>query len=215
MNLLKNAGINPYPCSTDDCLIKDVTLDVDASSIYRLIGLNGSGKSTLLETILGLKKPIYGEVALPWKVGSAKYQSSVGYLPATVNGYPNLTLDQWLTLTSQGYGIKKPHILETWGLLGGRGDFHTPLSQLSSGNRKKALFVSTILKQRAIIILDEPFEEVDISGQEAMAELIDRQKKAGAIIILVSHRSIDHLLSVDFEWAIEDNHILTHRPSPR
>lgn len=185
-------------------LLTDVDLELQAGTVTRLVGTNGVGKSTLIDSALGLLPLVDGTWQYPHQPGSPSYQREIGYMPSTVLGYPNLTLRQWLDLVATGFSISSSNVQATWEDLGGRGDPKTLLADLSSGNRKKSLFVPVISIPRKAIFLDEPFEEVDLYGQEVMAQRIKDQISAGAAALIVSHRSVDHLLPVDSTLVIED-----------
>lgn len=185
-------------------LLTDVDLELQAGTVTRLVGANGVGKSTLIDSALGLLPLVDGTWQYPHQPGSPSYQREIGYMPSTVLGYPNLTLRQWLDLVATGFSISSSNVQATWEDLGGRGDPKTLLANLSSGNRKKSLFVPVISIPRKAIFLDEPFEEVDLYGQEVMAQRIKDQISAGAAALIVSHRSVDHLLPVDSTLVIED-----------
>lgn len=185
-------------------LLTDVDLELQAGTVTRLVGANGVGKSTLIDSALGLLPLVDGTWQYPHQPGSPSYQREIGYMPSTVLGYPNLTLRQWLDLVATGFSISSSNVQATWEELGGRGDPKTLLADLSSGNRKKSLFVPVISIPRKAIFLDEPFEEVDLYGQEVMAQRIKDQISAGAAALIVSHRSVDHLLPVDSTLVIED-----------
>lgn len=185
-------------------LLTDVDLELQAGTVTRLVGANGVGKSTLIDSALGLLPLVDGTWQYPHQPGSPSYQREIGYMPSTVLGYPNLTLRQWLDLVATGFSISSSNVQATWEDLGGRGDPKTLLADLSSGNRKKSLFVPVISIPRKAIFLDEPFEEVDLYGQEVMAQRIKDQISAGAAALIVSHRSVDHLLPVDSTLVIED-----------
>lgn len=189
-------------------LLTDVDLELEPGTVTRLVGANGVGKSTLIDSALGLLPLVSGTWQYPHRPGSTTYQHEIGYMPSTVAGYPNLTLGQWLDLIASGFSVPTNDVQSTWEDLGGRGDSKTLLANLSSGNRKKSLFVPVISISRTAIFLDEPFEEVDLYGQETMAQRIKDQLGAGAAVLIVSHRSVDHLLPVDRTLVIE-NKLLT------
>lgn len=191
-------------------LLQQVDFALEPGTITRLVGANGVGKSTLIQSALGLLPLIGGSWAFPHKPGSTDYQRSIGYMPSSVAGYPNLTLDNWFSLISTGYGVDSRTVDTLWNDLGGRGNPSGIIESLSSGNRKKSLFTSAAAIQREAIFLDEPFEEVDLYGQEVMAAKVTEQVDAGAAALIVSHRSVDHLLRVDRTWEIAGGTLRTN-----
>lgn len=194
-------------------LLEDIDFALEPGTVTRLVGANGVGKSTLIQSALGLLPLVGGTWAFPHKPGTTDYQRAIGYMPSTVAGYPNLTLDHWFSLIASGYGVDRGVVDSIWHDLGGRGNMSGIIESLSSGNRKKSLFTSAAALQRHAIFLDEPFEEVDLYGQEVMAAKVTEQVAAGAAALIVSHRPVDHLLRVDRTWEIAGG-TLQSTPSP-
>lgn len=191
-------------------LLHNVDFALEPGTITRLVGANGVGKSTLIQSALGLLPLINGSWTFPHKPGSTAYQRAIGYMPSSVSGYPNLSLDNWFSLIASGYGVDRKTVDTLWNDLGGRGSSSGIIESLSSGNRKKSLFTCAAAIEREAIFLDEPFEEVDLYGQEVMAAKVTEQVSAGAAALIVSHRSVDHLLRVDRTWEIADGTLQTN-----
>lgn len=191
----------------DKVLLEGVDFKLHPGTITRLVGANGVGKTTLIDSALGLIPLRHGTWAYPHNPGSKQYQEEIGYMPSTIAGYPNLVLQNWLALISSGFSLPTEEVTALWEELGGRGRQKELIANLSSGNRKKALFLPVVARPRRVLFLDEPFEEVDLYGQEVMARLIKEQVEAGAAALIVSHRSVDHLLPIDTTWEINDGHL--------
>ncbi|WP_158268644.1 ATP-binding cassette domain-containing protein [Corynebacterium yudongzhengii] len=204
MILLDNADVG----RADTPLIRSVTLSVEPGCLIRLVGKNGVGKTTLLHTILGYL-PLLGGARGPELPAPAttEHQAMFGYMPSMVPRLPSLTLPQWLDALAVGYRRERSEIQEIWDAIGGRALPTTMLDQLSSGNLRKALFTSACAIQRELLVLDEPFDEVDNEGQSAMARIIEQQRAAGAAVIVVSHREIAQLLDVDTTYEISEEHL--------
>ncbi|HIW96746.1 MAG TPA: ATP-binding cassette domain-containing protein [Candidatus Corynebacterium gallistercoris] len=179
-------------------LIEGVNLEAQPGRTTRLVGKNGVGKTTLLHSILGFLPLLDGErSAALGKPGSAHHQRQFGYMPSAVPRLPSLTVPQWLDALSAGFSVERSTVQDKWDSLGGRTLPSTLMGQLSSGNLRKALFVGACAIDRELLILDEPFDEVDIEGQQRMAEIIEAQRTAGAFTLIVSHRAVDHLITID------------------
>ncbi|MDM8557961.1 zinc ABC transporter ATP-binding protein ZnuC [Candidatus Parabeggiatoa sp. HSG14] len=160
--------------------LQNISLDVRRGEIITLIGPNGAGKSTLVRVVLGLLKPQSGRV----------FQQSglcLSYMPQHLNIDPvlPLTVERFLTLS----GVKKKtaiqHIL---GEVGATHVFKRPLQNISGGEMRRVLLARALLREPDLLVLDEPIQGVDITGQYELYELIAKiRKQRGCGILMVSH----------------------------
>lgn len=204
MKLLEDATIG----RKRSALIHSVSLSVEPGTVVRLVGKNGVGKTTLVHTLLGFLPVLDGVrgSGLPAPATQA-HQEMFGYMPSSIPRLPSLTLPQWLKALSVGYHKELIEIQNLWDSIGGRALPNTMLSELSSGNLRKAMFTSACAIQRELLVLDEPFDEVDSGGQAAMAKLIEQQRSGGAAVIIVSHRDVTHLLPIDSTYEISEERL--------
>lgn len=199
INLLDSANVG----RSSTPLITDVNLTLQRGRLVQLKGKNGVGKTTLIHSILGYNPLLSGQRGdgLPTP-GTRKHQHYFGYLPASVPKLPALTHAQWMNALDAGFQLRKGKALEMWDRLGGRALPGNYLADLSSGNLRKALFVGAAVIPRDVLILDEPFDEVDAEGKAVIAEITNEQLAAGAAVLLVSHSSLPAGLAVDRELEI-------------
>jgi len=161
-------------------VLKSMNLIIQSSSIHGLVGLNGSGKTTLLNSIYGLKEK---------QAGSISYDSApiarniIAYLESVNYFYPYITGKEYLMMfrtQNENYDIDK------WNEL-----FELPLNKLiedySTGMKKKLAFMGTICLKREIIILDEPFNGVDLETVQKIKLLLVKLKESNKTIIITSH----------------------------
>lgn len=161
-------------------VLHDVSLRVRRGEIVTLIGPNGAGKSTLVRVILGLLTPQRGEVIWPEKV-------RVGYMPQ------RLSIDQVLPLTVArflrlGGQHSTQQMLNTLNEVGAERVYHAALQTLSGGELQRVLLARALLRQPDLLVLDEPIQGVDITGQYELYELIGKirtQRNCG--VLMVSH----------------------------
>lgn len=199
MKLFDNADIG----RGQSTLIRDVTLEIQPGATARLVGKNGVGKTTLLHTLLGYLPVMSGSRGPDLPAPATRpHQVRIGYMPASVPRLPSLTLPQWLQAQAVGYRRDLADVSAIWTTVGGRALSNTMLAELSSGNLRKAMFTGACAIQRELLVLDEPFDEVDADGQLAMARIIEAQRYAGAAVLVVSHRAVDDLLSIDATYEI-------------
>jgi zinc transport system ATP-binding protein len=157
-----------------------VDLEVAAGEIVTLIGPNGAGKSTLLHVVLGLVKPARGLVRV-------KPGLRTGYLPQRVQMDPVLPLSvrRFLNLPRR-HGAAA--LAAALGRVGADYVMERPVSALSGGELQRVLLARALLREPELLILDEPLQGVDLSGQTSLFSLIGSlRQELGCAIIMVSH----------------------------
>jgi len=172
---LKDAGYQ----QNDKWLVKGVSLEVEKGKIVTLIGPNGSGKSTTAKIALGIYKKIDGEVE--------KYTSKIGYVPQKISIDWTLPLRvyDFLTLTEN---LKDETIDEALSLTGVIHLKNKNLGNLSGGEFQRVLLARAISKKPELLVLDEPVQGVDFTGEIALYELIKKiSDQLNCGILLISH----------------------------
>ncbi len=172
---LKDAGYQ----QNDKWLVKGVSLEVEKGKIVTLIGPNGSGKSTTAKIALGIYKKIDGEVE--------KYTSKIGYVPQKISIDWTLPLRvyDFLTLTEN---LKDETIDEALSLTGVIHLKNKNLGNLSGGEFQRVLLARAISKKPEFLVLDEPVQGVDFTGEIALYELIKKiSDELNCGILLISH----------------------------
>lgn len=162
-----------------DIILNEVTLYLASSQILGIMGLNGAGKTTLLNTLFGLIKPDSGSVNFADQPLSKKH---ISYLPADNYFYPGITGAEYLKIFSGRDSVK----LANWNEL-----FHLPLNQVveefSTGMKKKLAIMGALIRDKEVLILDEPFNGLDLESCQLLNILLPRLAKKGKTIILTSH----------------------------
>lgn len=174
----------------------DVDVDIRKNSRTAIIGPNGAGKSTLLKSILGLIKPITGEITILGKKYKEVYRE-IAYIPQinSVNwDFPATVFDVVLMGRYSNLGwIKRPtkkdkeiakNAIEQMGMT----EFSKhQISELSGGQRQRVFIARAIAQKSQIYFMDEPMQGVDIKTQEIIVSLIFEFQKQGKTIIVVHH----------------------------
>ena len=172
---LKNVGFR----QNDKWLVKGVSLEVKKGKIVTLIGPNGSGKSTTAKIALGIYKKIEGEVE--------KYTNKIGYVPQKVSidwTLPVRVID-FMVLTQN---LKQDDISEALDLTGVKHLKRSNLRDLSGGEFQRVLLARAIAKKPDLLVLDEPVQGVDFTGEVALYSLIKEiSEKLNCGILLISH----------------------------
>ena len=172
---LDNVGIS----INDKWLVKGVSLQVEKNKIVTLIGPNGSGKSTTAKIALGIYKKIQGKVE--------KYTNKVGYLPQkiSIDWTLPLRVKDFMTLTES---LDNETITEALSLTGVIHLKEKNLSDLSGGEFQRVLLARAISKRPELLVLDEPVQGVDFTGEIALYELIKKIcDELNCGILLISH----------------------------
>lgn len=161
-------------------LLEGVSLEVYPGEIVTLIGPNGAGKTTLVRSVLGLLKPASGEV---WR----KPHLRIGYMPQKlqVDATLPLTVERFLRLVP---GTNRRDALDALHQVGAPKVIDSPLQQISGGELQRVLLARALLRSPALLVLDEPVQGVDVSGQAELYRLITRLRdRHGCGVLMVSH----------------------------
>ncbi len=172
---LNNVGIQ----QNDKWLVKGVSLEVEKGKIVTLIGPNGSGKSTTAKIALGIYKNIEGNVE--------KLTNNIGYVPQkiSIDWTLPLRVKDFMVLTDN---IKDELIDEALSLTGVIHLKEKNLGNLSGGEFQRVLLARAISKKPELLVLDEPVQGVDFTGEIALYELIKKiSDKLNCGILLISH----------------------------
>ena len=172
---LNNVGIQ----QNDKWLVKGVSLEVEKGKIVTLIGPNGSGKSTTAKIALGIYKNIEGNVE--------KFTNNVGYVPQkiSIDWTLPLRVKDFMVLTDD---IKDELIDEALSLTGVIHLKEKNLGNLSGGEFQRVLLARAISKKPDLLVLDEPVQGVDFTGEIALYELIKKiSDTLNCGILLISH----------------------------
>jgi ABC-2 type transport system ATP-binding protein len=159
-------------------VLDNLNLILDTNQVHGLVGLNGAGKTSLLNVIYGFVKPLHGKVSWEDKEISPYL---IAFLEAENFFYPYLTGADYLQLC--GHSV---NTMEEWNQL-----FDLPLKKLieeySTGMRKKLALLGILSLKRAVYILDEPFNGLDLESAEVLKAIIVKLKSTGHTILITSH----------------------------
>ena len=172
---LKNAGIR----QNDKWLVQGVSLEVEKGKIVTLIGPNGSGKSTTAKIALGVYKKIEGNVE--------KFTDKIGYVPQkiSVDWTLPLRVHDFMVLTEN---LKDEEINKALTLTGVLNLKNKNLGNLSGGEFQRVLLARAISKKPELLVLDEPVQGVDFTGEIALYKLIKEiSDRLNCGILLISH----------------------------
>ena len=163
-----------------------VNVEMGDGKIYAFLGPNGSGKTTFMKIIASLTKQSEGELLLDGNALSIKSRADVAYLPTETHAYPFMTVGEfgeyYKTFFKDFDEIRYKSWVERMKI-----PFRTPFKVLSSGMDKKVRVAATLAREAKVLILDEPFNGVDLLAREEIEKMILEVMSDNRTIILSSH----------------------------
>ncbi len=199
---MHNAGVS----RSGRWLVRGVDLSVRRGEIVTLIGPNGSGKSTTAKTAIGVIQPNEGHVHRAPGL-------RVGYVPqkVAIDWTLPLTVERLMTLTAPATSAEIKAALAAAGVahLAGR-----QVAALSGGEFQRALLARAMLRKPDLLVLDEPVQGVDFTGEAALYELIrEIRDRTGCGILMISHDL--HIVMADTDTVICLNGHVCCRGAPQ
>jgi len=173
---LTNAGVR----QGGRVLVEGIDLSIARGEIVTLIGPNGSGKSTTAKMATGVLKPSTGTV-------SRKPGLKIGYVPQklTIDWTLPLTVERLMTLTGR---FPRAEIEAALDAVGAGRLLHAAVQELSGGEFQRVLFARAMIRKPDLLVLDEPVQGVDFSGEVALYELVRQiRDTTRAGILMISH----------------------------
>jgi ABC-2 type transport system ATP-binding protein len=171
-------------------VLDDISFSVKQGEIFGLIGPNGAGKTTTLRIILGILNVSSGDVKFTNKSLDHNFSNLTGYLPEERGLYPKSNVVNTLTYLGQLKGLRHSEAINSIDYWFSRLELNEykkyHVEELSKGNQQKVQFISAILHDPKILILDEPFSGFDPVNQSIFREIIEEKKK-DKFIILSTH----------------------------
>jgi manganese/zinc/iron transport system ATP- binding protein len=174
----------------------DVDMDVPAGVLMCIVGPNGAGKTTMIKAIMGLVKPVAGQVTVFGKP-YAKQRRMVGYVPQRNSvdwDFPTTVLDVVMMGRYGALGwVRRPgkterraamEALERVGLteLADR-----QISQLSGGQQQRVFLARALVQDAQVYLMDEPFQGVDATTERAIVALLKDMRAEGKTVLVVHH----------------------------
>jgi ABC-2 type transport system ATP-binding protein len=171
--------------------VNNLSFKVQQGKIFGLLGPNGAGKTTTIRIILDIIKPTYGEILFFGKNIDSNFQSLTGYLPEERGLYKKSKVIDVIKYFSLLKNISKNQVnilaeewLEKFDIINYR---NKKIEELSKGNQQKVQFITTVIHNPKVLILDEPFTGFDPINQQLIKDLILSFAHNGKIIILSTH----------------------------
>lgn len=188
--------------------VDDISFTVEKGSIFGLLGPNGAGKTTLIRMITGIFYPDNGHIFFDGKpFDPVKDVIHIGYMPEERGLYKKMKIGEQALYLAQLKGLSRSQAMEkikewfvkfemqSW--------WNKKVEDLSKGMSQKLQFVTTVLHDPKLIILDEPFSGLDPVNSNLIKEEIYRLSQKGVTIIFSTHRMeqveeiCDHIILIN------------------
>lgn len=188
--------------------VDDISLSIERGQIFGLLGPNGAGKTTLIRMITGIFYPDGGEIIFDGKkFDPVNDIGRIGYMPEERGLYKKMKIGEQTEYLAQLKGLNRSEAtrkikewfakfdMQTW--------YNKKVEDLSKGMSQKLQFVTTVLHEPKLIILDEPFSGLDPVNTNLIKDEIFNLAQKGATIIFSTHRMeqveeiCDHIVLVN------------------
>lgn len=174
--------------------LNNINWNLISGNIYVLLGPNGAGKTTFLNLLANAIKPTSGSITLLSSEGkniNGFLQGNIGYLTEFPYFYPFLTTTEMIRLVGQLKGVEENFLedqINKWIDLFNLHEYRNQtMGSLSQGTKKRVAFISSIIHQPKIILLDEPTNGLDPEQIVLFRSVLKELSKAGALILLSTH----------------------------
>jgi ABC-2 type transport system ATP-binding protein len=192
---------------TNHLALDNVSLTIPAQTIFGLLGPNGAGKTTFIRIINQIINSDSGEISIFGERLQQKHIATIGYLPEERGLYKKLKVGEQLIYLARLKGLSRKEAVEkskSWVKKFEVTDWwNKKVEDLSKGMAQKVQFISTVMHEPRLIILDEPFSGFDpVNAQIITHEILDLKRK-GCTIIFSTHRMetvedlCDHIALID------------------
>src|ERR1043165_9987630 len=198
--------------------VDDISISISQGSIFGVLGPNGAGKTTLIRMITGIFFPDEGEIIFDGKkFDPVKDIINIGYMPEERGLYKKMKIGEQALYLAQLKGLDRGEamtkIKEWFVKLEMQSWWNKKVEDLSKGMSQKLQFVTTVLHEPKLIILDEPFSGLDPVNSNLIKDEIYKLAQRGSTIIFSTHRMeqveeiCDHIILVNKGQKILDGSV--------
>jgi ABC-2 type transport system ATP-binding protein len=187
--------------------VDNFDLVVPEGGLYGFIGPNGAGKTTTIRMIMSILFPDSGELSVLGHKSALEAKDRIGYLPEERGVYKKMKVGAFLTYVArlkgqQGAGVRRK--VTEWLERVGLADVENKrCEELSKGMQQKIQFITTVIHEPDLLILDEPFSGLDPVNMRLLRDLVLEEHKRGATIIFSTHVMVqaeqicDHIVMIN------------------
>jgi heme ABC exporter ATP-binding subunit CcmA len=193
--------------------LRQVSVDLEPGRCYVLIGENGAGKSTLLRILAGLLRPSFGTIKVFNGLEPQQARERIGYMSHAPMLYDELTGQENLRYFASLYPgrpcLTPADALRQVGLDPG---LTRPLGQYSQGMRQRTSLARVLLPVPELLLLDEPFSNMDVESARQMVELLAGFRQGNRTIVITTHQRELAAPIADWVLALKAGRVATFEP---
>ena len=169
--------------------LREVSVELEQGRCYVLLGENGAGKSTLLRILAGLLRPSFGKVTVFGNLEPHEARERIGYMSHAAMLYDELTAEENLRYFASLYpGRACLAPAEALSQVGLDPKLDRILGQYSQGMRQRTSLARVLLSVPELLLLDEPFSNMDVESAHQMVELLAGFRQGNRTIVLTTHQ---------------------------
>ena len=192
--------------------LRQVSVELELGRCYVLIGENGAGKSTLLRILAGLLRPSHGTVRV-FGMEPHDARDRIGYMSHAPMLYDELTGQENLRYFASLYpGRQCLSPAEALRQVGLDPELSRPLGQYSQGMRQRTSLARVLLPAPELLLLDEPFSNMDVESVSQMVELLAGFRQGNRTIILTTHQREHAAPIADWVLALKGGRVASFEP---
>ncbi len=172
--------------------VSDVSFEVEPGEVFALLGPNGAGKTTLIRMLMDITRPDRGEVRILGHAPHDALKARVGYLPEERGLYKRAYVGELLEFYARLKGHDGPAAGRLARALLERLELGSwarkKVTELSKGMQQKLQFMTALIGDPELLVLDEPFSGLDPVNTRLFEEVIHERRRAGATVMLSTHQ---------------------------
>ena len=176
----------------DHLAVDQVSFDMPKGALFGLLGPNGAGKTSIIRMITHITKPDSGTISLDGQSVYDRSPKKIGYMPEERGLYKKMKVGEQLMYLAQIKGMtskeaksKITHWMEKFEIMDW---WNKKIEELSKGMQQKIQFITTVVHEPALLILDEPFSGLDPINTNLIKSEIHRMNEEGTSVIFSTHR---------------------------
>ena len=191
--------------------VDNISFELNKPGVFGLLGTNGAGKTTTIRMLLGIIKKDSGEITWNGKVVDRK-SVNFGYLPEERGVYPKTKIYNQLMYFAELKGMKKEEAdeaIKNWAKkLKVEEYLDKPAEKLSKGNQQKIQFMTAVIHNPELLVLDEPFSALDEDLKKDLLQELKSELQISKPVIFVSHDKEEVNYLCDLKYKIKQGEII-------